>query len=49
MSISTTKRLSSQTLEKYGYIIKNHESKKYKLSLSILSLSGIVDHNDGHS
>ena len=41
MSISTTKRLL-QTLEKYGYIIKNHESKKYKLSLSILSLSGIV-------
>jgi IclR family KDG regulon transcriptional repressor len=41
MSISTTKRLL-QTLVKYGYVIKNQKSKKYKLSLSILSLSGIV-------
>jgi IclR family transcriptional regulator, KDG regulon repressor len=41
MSISTTKRLLD-TLEKYGYIMRRGESKKYKLSLSILSLSGIV-------
>ena len=32
MSISTTKRLL-QTLGKYQYVIKSHESKKYKLSL----------------
>ncbi|WP_428911556.1 IclR family transcriptional regulator [Niallia sp. Krafla_26] len=41
MSVSTTKRLL-QTLEKYGYIARKKDSKKYRLSLSILSLSGIV-------
>src|SRR3954454_13969734 len=41
MSISTTKRLL-HTLEKHGYITRYGESKKNKLSLSILRLSGIV-------
>lgn len=41
MSISTTKRLL-YTLEKYGYVVRLADSKKYKLGLSILSLSGVV-------
>ena len=41
MSISTCKRLL-HTLDKYGYLTRDNDSKKYKLGLSILSLSGIV-------
>ncbi|MBE7120641.1 IclR family transcriptional regulator [Bacillus cereus] len=41
MSISTTKRLLN-TLENYGYLERRSGTKKYRLSLSILKLSGIV-------
>jgi len=41
MSISTTKRLL-KVLENYGYLERGLRTKKYRLSLSILKLSGIV-------
>lgn len=41
MSISTTKRLL-KVLDNYGYLERDSGTKKYRLSLSILKLSGII-------
>ncbi|MEH7226617.1 IclR family transcriptional regulator [Bacillus sp. JJ1566] len=41
LNISHTKRLI-QTLTEYGYLEKDHVSKKYRLGLAIVKLSGVL-------